>query len=114
MTPHSISQIIYKNPVLYKIILGLVVGLCIYKGVWISAVGFSLVYIFRYFNFKNEEIPHYVGAGIGFTGLVLHTSVVWPIGAGLIAILACKLLKKDSYIFWFEIVAGLPYIYYLI
>ena len=113
MVPHSVSQIIYKNPILYKVIFALVIGYCIFFGAYITAVGFSLVYVFRYFNFKYEETPHYVGASIGFIGLMLHTEVVWPCVVGLIAVLALKLLKNKSYIFWFEMIAGLPYLYYI-
>ena len=112
--PTSISFLNYKNPTLFKIIMGLAIALSIYSGAYITTVGFSLVYIFRYFNFQTEMHPHYVGAFIGFVGLVLHTEVYWPVLLGTGAVILLKILKDKNYIFWFEMAAGLPYIYYLI
>ena len=114
IVPTSISFLNYKNPTLFKIIMGLAIALSIYSGAYITTVGFSLVYIFRYFNFQTEMHPHYVGAAVGFTGLMLHTDVVWPALLGAILAIILHIFKNKNYIFWFEMIAGIPYIYYLL
>ena len=94
--------------------MGLATTLSIIYGAYIAAVGFALVYVFRYFNMLTEMHPHYVGAFVAFIGLALHTGEIWPLIGGLITFVTFKLLKDKNYIFWAEIAMAIPYLTYLI
>ena len=108
--PQSISFLHYKDNSLFKIIMATVVAYTVLKGLYISGIFFSLVYVFRNYM-RNVEAPvHYLAATVGFLFLAIGTGTWYPLALGFLAWGINKIFKTGKEIFWAEMFAGIPYL----
>ena len=109
--PHSISQLNYDDHKLFIGIMFGVIGFLIGNGYYISAAGLGGVYAFRWFHIRNQIIFHYAFAGLAFAGLGWQSGIYWPLILGASLFLLNKIKKTGKHVFWFEMGAGIPYLF---
>ena len=109
--PVSVSELNYRD---HKTFIGImfgIIGFLLGKTFYISALALMGVYAFRYFHRKNQRFFHYMFAIIAFAMMGVHSGVYWPLIVGSVLFLINKIKKTDKHVFWFEMGAGIPYLF---
>ena len=110
MIPKSISAIHYDKPKTFVGIMTFAFTFLLMQGHFVSALGIAGVYIFRYFRDTKQDELHYLFAALVF-GALAYDLGYYPIIAGVLAAVITKLLRKDQFLFWFEVAGGAGFIY---
>ena len=109
--PVSISELNYRD---HSLFVAIMTGVIVFLGLqeyYVSAGCLSLVYVFRYFHRKKERTYHYIAASLGFAGLAFQSGIFFPIVLGICAYLINEIFKTKKQVFWFEMAAGIPYLF---
>ena len=88
-----------------------VIGFLIGKEFYVSALCLMGVYAFRFFHIKGQRIFHYGFALTAFLALGYFSGIWWPLVLGSAAFMLNKVLHTNKEVFWFEMFAGIPYLF---
>ena len=88
-----------------------VIGFLIGKDFYYTALALTGVYAFRWFHIGKQLVFHYAFAGLAFATLAIFSGVYWPIIAGVLLYAWNKYKKTGKHVFWFEMAAGIPYLF---
>ena len=91
--------------------MGFTVGYLLFQWYFLAAVMFAGVYVFRYFHQTRQKYFHYAFAIAGFIAIAWISEIYWPIILGSAAFMLNKVLNTNKEVFWFEMAAGIPYIF---
>ena len=109
--PVSVSELNYRDHKLFIGVMFGIIGFLLGKEFYISALALGGVYAFRWFHFKNQRIFHYSFAIIAFAALGWTSGIYWPLILGSGLFLLNKVKKTNKHVFWFEMGAGIPYLF---
>ena len=109
--PVSVSDLNYKDHKLFIGIMFGVIGFLIGKEYYISALAIQGVYAFRWFHLGNQKYFHYTFALLAFLALGWQSGIYYPLLIGSVLFLLNKLKKTGKHVFWFEMGAGIPYLF---
>ena len=109
--PVSISELNYKSHNLFKYIMGGLVLYLLLQFYFLAAAMFAGVYVFRYFHMTRQKYFHYAFAIAGFAAVAWISEVYWPLLLGSGLYILHKVKKTNKEVFWFEMGAGIPYLF---
>ena len=109
--PVSISELNYKSHNLFKYIMGGLVLYLLLQFFFLAAAMFAGVYVFRYFHMTRQKYFHYAFAIAGFLAVAWISEVYYPLAIGAGLYLLNKYKKTNKEVFWFEMGAGIPYLF---
>ena len=107
--PVSISQLNYRDHDLFIGIMAFLIGFLTGHHYYYSAFFFAMVYVFRFFHMKNQRIWHYGFASLAFASVAWFSGVYWPIVLGAFGYGLFK--RTGKHVFFFEMAAGIPYLF---
>ena len=109
--PVSVSELNYRDHKLFIGIMFGVIGFLLGKDFYISAAAIGGVYAFRWFHIKNQIYFHYAFAVTAFASIGWQSGIYWPLILGALLFLLNKIKKTGKQVFWFEMGAGIPYLF---
>ena len=109
--PVSISDLNYRDHKLFIGIMFGVIGFLLGKEFYIAALALCGVYAFRWFHLGSQRYFHYTFAATAFAAMGWHSGIYWPLILGAALFILNKIKKTDNHIFWFEMGAGIPYLF---
>ena len=109
--PVSVSELNYRDHKLFIGIMFGVIGFLLGKEFYIAALGIGGVYAFRWFHIGKQKYFHYAFAISAFAALGWTSGIYWPLVLGAVLFLLNKFKKTNKHVFWFEMGAGIPYLF---
>ena len=109
--PVSVSELNYRDHKLFIGVMFGVIGYLLGNGFYVSALALGGVYAFRWFHIGRQKYFHYAFAITAFASIGWQSGVYWPLVLGTLLFLWNKYRKTTKHVFWFEMGAGIPYLF---
>ena len=109
--PVSISELNYRDHDLFIALMVFVITFTLAKGYYWSSLCFAGVYVFRFFHMTKQRYFHYGFAALAFATIAFQSWIWWPRVVGSAAFMLNKVLHTKKEVFWFEMFAGIPYLF---